>query len=184
MNDPLIASPEALLAWYADMGVDDVSAATPVDIFSWTTPTQMPTATPAQRREKPVFQPKTATVAPVDEAVKKAEKIAAACQTCEELEKAVQNFEDCTLKAGATNTVFADGHYGAPLMVIGEAPGRDEDRVGKPFVGRAGQLLDKMLGAIDHSRNDKHFDFKCCFSGGRRATELRRPQNRDLSPVC
>src|SRR5690606_20658015 len=56
------------------------------------------------------------------------------------------------LKAGARNTVFSDGVPGARLLVIGEAPGRDEDALGKPFVGRAGQLLDKMLAAIGRSR--------------------------------
>ena len=70
----------------------------------------------------------------------------------EELANAVAAFDACPLKAGARNTVFADGVFGADLLVIGEAPGRDEDRIGKPFVGRAGQLLDKMLAAIDRSR--------------------------------
>ena len=61
---------------------------------------------------------------------------------------------DCELKPGARHFVFADGTAGAPLMVVGEAPGRDEDIQGKPFVGAAGQLLDRMLAAIGRDRTD------------------------------
>jgi DNA polymerase len=61
-------------------------------------------------------------------------------------------FEHCDLKKGARNLVFSDGNPAAPVMIVGEAPGRDEDYAGKPFVGRAGQLLDRMLTAIGLSR--------------------------------
>src|SRR5206468_10143970 len=61
-------------------------------------------------------------------------------------------FDDCPLKRTATNTVFLDGNPAAPVMIIGEAPGADEDRIGRPFVGRAGQLLDRMLAAIGLDR--------------------------------
>ena len=64
----------------------------------------------------------------------------------------MQAFEGCALKQGARNLVFADGNPAARLMVIGEAPGRDEDLAGLPFVGRSGQLLDRMLAAIGLSR--------------------------------
>lgn len=65
----------------------------------------------------------------------------------------IEGFAGCPLKKTATHTVFADGLAGAPLMVIGEAPGAEEDRQGLPFVGRAGQLLDRMLAAIGLNRN-------------------------------
>ena len=78
--------------------------------------------------------------------------LAASATTLEELAEAMRNWEGSDLKAGARNFVFSDGLAGARLMVIGEAPGADEDRVGKPFVGRAGQLLDRMLAAIGLSR--------------------------------
>jgi DNA polymerase len=67
----------------------------------------------------------------------------------------VAGFEGCALRRTATNTVFADGTAGATLMIIGEAPGAEEDRLGLPFVGRSGQLLDRMLAAIgfDRKRN-------------------------------
>ena len=106
----------------------------------------------APRPQTALFTP--AEAAPtVAEAAAQAARIAAACESFEALEQAVTAFEGCPLKAGARNTVFADGVPGAELLVIGEAPGRDEDRTGKPFVGRAGQLLDRMLAAIDRSRD-------------------------------
>jgi DNA polymerase len=75
-----------------------------------------------------------------------------AARSLAELEAAVRGFAGCALKRTATNTVFADGAAGAPLMVIGEAPGADEDRLGRPFVGRSGQLLDRMLAAVGFDR--------------------------------
>lgn len=78
--------------------------------------------------------------------------LAAACRTVAELEQAVRLYDGCGLKKTATNTVFADGNPSARLMFIGEAPGGDEDRQGKPFVGLSGKLLDRMLQAIGHDR--------------------------------
>ena len=68
----------------------------------------------------------------------------------------VAGFDGCGLKRTATNTVFADGNPAAPIMIIGEGPGADEDRIGRPFVGRAGQLLDRMLAAIGLDRQGVH----------------------------
>lgn len=78
---------------------------------------------------------------------------AGAAQTLAELRKALETFEGCPLKQTATHTVFADGNPDAPLMVVGEAPGRDEDRLGLPFVGESGKLLDRMLAAIGITRD-------------------------------
>jgi DNA polymerase len=78
--------------------------------------------------------------------------IAAAASTLEELKSAMEAFDGGLLKRSAKNTVFADGIAGSELMVIGEAPGAEEDQTGKPFVGTSGQLLDKMLAAIGRSR--------------------------------
>jgi DNA polymerase len=75
-------------------------------------------------------------------------------RTMNELAAALAGFDGCTLKATAKNTCFFRGAPQARLMLIGEAPGRDEDLAGQPFVGRAGQLLDKMLAAI--GLNDQH----------------------------
>lgn len=134
----------ALLRWYVDAGVDEAVAPTPIDRF-------------APRPAAIAKQPPITVIAPTrqpsaDEAIELARKAAAASSTFEELASAIAAFDGCPLKPGARNTVFADGVPGAPLLVVGEAPGRDEDAIGKPFVGRAGQLLDKMLAAIGRSR--------------------------------
>ena len=84
--------------------------------------------------------------------VEDARELARRCATIAELEEAVRAFEGCALKRTAKNTVFADGVAGAPLMIVGEAPGADEDRLGKPFVGVSGQLLDRMFAALGMSR--------------------------------
>ena len=73
--------------------------------------------------------------------------------TLGELEEFIKNFNSCALKQKATQAVFADGNPSANIMLIGEAPGVEEDKFGKPFVGRAGKLLDKMLSAIKLNRN-------------------------------
>jgi uracil-DNA glycosylase family 4 len=83
-----------------------------------------------------------------------ATEAARACKTIPELEAAIKAFEGCTLKATATNTVIARGNPQAPLMIVGEAPGRDEDAQGLPFVGESGQLLDKMLKAIGRDESN------------------------------
>ena len=75
-----------------------------------------------------------------------------ACKTLSELKQAVLDFDGCDLKHTAINTVFCDGNPDADIMLIGEAPGAQEDEQGKPFVGRSGQLLDKMMGAIGLDR--------------------------------
>ncbi len=78
--------------------------------------------------------------------------IAAKCNTLAELRTALEAFDGGALKKNATHTVFADGNANARIMFIGEAPGRDEDRAGLPFVGRAGKLLDKMVAPIGLDR--------------------------------
>lgn len=87
------------------------------------------------------------------EARRKAEELAYNANTLEELKAALQSFEGCSLKATAINTVFADGVPTADVMFVGEAPGADEDRLGKPFVGQSGQLLDKFLSWAGFSRD-------------------------------
>jgi uracil-DNA glycosylase len=89
--------------------------------------------------------------APAD-ALSEARALAAEARTFEDLAAAITRFDGCALKESARRTVTHDGVVGAPVMVIGEAPGADEDRLGKPFVGVSGQLLDKMLAAIGLSR--------------------------------
>ena len=96
--------------------------------------------------------PASAITAPTDEAARSAAEAAAGARTLEELRAALEAFNGCGLKATATQLVFADGAPNAPIMLVGEAPGGDEDRIGRPFVGRAGQLLDRMLASIGLDR--------------------------------
>jgi len=107
------------------------------------------------------------------DAVAAAQHAAAQAHDLAGLRAAMDAFEHCDLRRGARQLVFADGVPGAPLMIIGEAPGRDEDREGKPFVGRAGQLLDLMLAAIDRSRTVDTYITN--------VIPWRPPQNRDPS---
>jgi len=82
----------------------------------------------------------------------RAAALAAAADSLDALREAIAAFDGSSLRETATNLVFEDGVRGAPLMLIGEAPGSDEDRLGKPFVGASGQLLDRMLASIGLSR--------------------------------
>jgi uracil-DNA glycosylase len=165
-------SPAAVLKWYADHGVDEAIGEEPVDRFA-APPAQAAMAAPAAAPALPAAAPATAPAAPrprtpapapaivrapvpleSPQLVEDARALAQRCTSIEELEAAVRAFEGCALKRTAKNTVFADGVPGAPLMIVGEAPGADEDRVGKPFVGVSGQLMDLMLGAIGRSRGE------------------------------
>lgn len=90
---------------------------------------------------------------PDQAAIHDAKALAKSAHSLDQLRNIVAQFQGCNLKTAAKNTVFSDGNPQAPIMLVGEAPGRDEDRQGRPFVGRAGQLLDKMLSAIALDRN-------------------------------
>ena len=139
--DPAAAA-RALLAFWRAAGVDmDLAEAV------YAAPKA---AAPAPKREAPIAAPrlKKVAAAPVDAA----RALAARAQTVAELRAAVEQFDGCALKATARNTVFSDGPEDAPVLIIGEAPGKDEDEQGKPFVGRSGQLLDRMLAQIGLSR--------------------------------
>ncbi|MBI1366925.1 MAG: uracil-DNA glycosylase [Alphaproteobacteria bacterium] len=158
MNEPISReAARALLHWYRDMGVDEAVAAVPADFFAFAAPESRPAEPVRPARAQAPAAPATPVFSaektvPADEAVRLAEAAARAAETHDALAAAVAAFEACPLRAGARSTVFCDGAPGAPLLVIGEAPGREEDRVGLPFVGRAGQLLDRMLAAIGRSR--------------------------------
>lgn len=119
---------------------------------------------PAQLAEAPAARPTPIpTMAPAtptspglvpEGLVKAAVTVAAQAESIEALRTAVEGFEDCGLKHTATNTVFADGNPDAQVMLIGEAPGAQEDRQGVPFVGPSGQLLDLMLASIGLKREE------------------------------
>jgi DNA polymerase len=155
----------ALLRWYVDNGVDEAIGEAPVDRFAL--PPPVPAAvtpaasSPASRAPTPMRAPSTPSTplpprAPVPlespQLVEDARALAESCSTLAELEAAIRGFDSCALKRTAKNTVFADGTPGAPVMIVGEAPGADEDRLGKPFVGVSGQLMDRMMAAIGLTR--------------------------------
>lgn len=102
-----------------------------------------------------------------------ARSIAASIESLEELYAAIEAFDGCALKTTAKNTVIADGIAGAPVMLLGEAPGAEEDRQGKPFIGRSGQLLDLMLGSVGLSRQENAYISNIMF--------WRPPGNRNPS---
>ena len=108
-----------------------------------------------------------------------AAQIAAEARDLGQLQRAVENFELCQLKRGAKTTVFADGDPAARVMIIGEAPGRDEDIRGLPFVGRAGKLLDKMFASIGMTRDSADSAASFYITN---ILPWRPPQNRDPLP--
>ncbi len=120
-----------------------------------------PLASPSAARPSParpspagpsIVAPPGALSESLAEAAQSARQLAAGAETIAALGALVAGFDLCPLKRTATNTVFIDGNPAAPIMLIGEAPGADEDRIGRPFVGRSGQLLDRMLAAIGLDR--------------------------------
>src|SRR5512137_837905 len=143
-----------LLDFYTEAGVDALLGEDPVNRFA---AAEAP-APPARMTQKaawlPALEPRAATSAPPapDEAAMAARAAAKSVKTLDELRVILDKFEGCSLKATATQLVFADGNPTARLMFVGEAPGRDEDIEGLPFVGRSGKLLDRMLAAIGLDR--------------------------------
>jgi uracil-DNA glycosylase family 4 len=106
----------------------------------------------AARSAPALVTPPAALAESPAEAAQSARLLASGAETIEALAGLVANFDLCPLKRTATNTVFMDGNPDSRIVIVGEAPGAEEDRTGRPFVGRAGQLLDRMLAAIDLDR--------------------------------
>ncbi len=150
MNPDALSSPAEILRWYVDAGVDECIGDDPIDRFAAPAAAPAPVAAPVERVAPAVarapLQPPTATGAT-------AAHLASAATTVEELRAAVEAYDGCSLKQFASRTVFSDGNPQSRLMVIGEAPGEDEDRQGKPFVGVSGKLLDRMLNSIGYTRD-------------------------------
>jgi len=149
----------ALLHWYVEMGADEVIAAEPANRFAPApaVATPIPASVPRPQAAPAVAAaPPKALTESLAEAGQWARRLAAGAETVAALAALVATFDGCGLKRTATNTVFADGNPAAPVMIIGEGPGADEDRIGRPFVGRAGQLLDRMLAAIQLDRQRVH----------------------------
>ena len=154
----------ALLEWYTLAGVDQAIDHAPRDRYR-----EAADALAAAAEHSPALEPEPAvarapapapppvlpaeSLLPPGDATWSAQEIAGACTSLDQLVAAVRAFDGCALKRTATNTVIGDGNPQAALMIVGEAPGAEEDRQGLPFVGPAGRLLDRMLAAIGLDRS-------------------------------
>lgn len=159
----------ALLAFWRAAGVDmdeaeAVYAAAPAP----------PAASARPAAPPPPAAPRLKRSPAADSSLENARALAAAAKTISELRAAVEGFDGCALKATARNTVFADGALEAEVLLLGEAPGKDEDEQGKPFVGRSGQLLDRMLAQIGLDRKSNILISNTIY--------WRPPGNRDPTP--
>jgi uracil-DNA glycosylase family 4 len=159
----------AALRWLINCGADEAIGDVPVNRLLAPAPApQKLSVTPPPEKPGPISQ-----APPVSFGVESAGRIAASCSSLAELKAALMAFEGCELKRHATNTVFADGNPAGGIMFIGEAPGAEEDRQGLPFVGRAGQLLDRMLASIGLDRRKVYIT---------NIVNWRPPANREPSP--
>lgn len=151
---------QALLRWYAEAGLSDATGrqardwlAAPQGVAEGSDPDQAPLLARADdpAQTAPPAPPSASNGA--TESVSHAHRIAKACANLDELRAALAAFDGCALRESATNLVFADGNPASEVMLVGEAPGREEDLKGLPFVGRSGHLLDRMLAAIGLDRS-------------------------------
>ncbi|MGM0585177.1 MAG: uracil-DNA glycosylase [Pseudomonadota bacterium] len=144
----------AALAWQLELGADEAIGESACDRFAESAAAQAAresAGAPAMAGGG-APAPRPAAEARGGTPEQEARAMAAACGDLAALHEAIRGFDRCALKKGARHTVICDGSPAARVMIVGEAPGRDEDRAGRPFVGRSGQLLDRMLGAIGLSR--------------------------------
>ena len=169
------------LAWQVELGATDAIADAAVDR------TALPDRAPWQARPAQpaaparTTEPAPATPAPEAEVdpVEAAKAAAGAAQTLADLRAAMGAYPHCPLRHGARQLVFCDGRPGARVMIVGEAPGREEDEQGKPFVGRAGRLLDRMFAPIGLSRESPDLQHALYITN---ILPWRPPQNRDPKP--
>lgn len=195
------SSPESfglheLLAFYADAGVDDALLEEAPDRFAEAQAAKA--AAEARRASQPTSgnapvagggsSPRSAPPTPAPMAARaapsaaipdegqaaRARELAGKAATLQELREIMESFDGCNLRMTAKSMVFADGNPEADLMLVGEAPGRDEDLQGLPFVGRSGKLLDRMLAAIGRDRTSAYIS---------NVIPWRPPGNRDPSPL-
>ena len=147
-----------MLRQHVEAGCTDMLAEAPVNQFAAPEIKPELTSDSAPPRDNSHVQPAAPVTTPLaipqvpPETCIDTHDLAASADSLDDLRTTIDNFDGCALKKTAKNTVFCDGVAGAKIMLIGEAPGQDEDRQGKPFVGRSGQLLDTMLAAIGITR--------------------------------
>lgn len=169
-----------LLRFYAEAGVDEPLLDEPVNRFA---PAPQPSRGPVEREPRqerqPIAAPPAALPAPPlavpDEAqAARARELAREAGTLDELRAILEQFDGCNLKFTAKQLVFCDGNPQADLMLVGEAPGSEEDRSGLPFVGRSGKLLNLMLAAIGRDRDSAYIA---------NVVPWRPPGNRTPTPL-
>ena len=178
----------AALAWQVDLGVAEVVGDAPLNRYELPESLKPAPALPAVARTAPAGAGPTgaepAVAAPSrqigEDAVALARHLAAQAGTLAEVQAAVAGFEECDLKRGAKSLVFGDGNPQARVLLLGEAPGREEDQEGRPFVGRAGQMLDRMFAAIGLSRTSPDPAHSVYIFN---VLPWRPPQNRDPEPA-
>jgi len=164
----------ALLDWQIELGADEAIGDDPVNRFEVEVAPKPKPARPAQADAPPPV-----TAEPEIDAVAIARSMAEAAPDLPALKAALEAFDHCPLKETARNLVFSDGNPAARVMIVGEAPGKEEDVQGKPFVGRAGQLLDRMFAAIGLNRMSDEAASALYITN---MLPWRPPQNRDPSP--
>ena len=175
------------LEWYADNGVTDAVLDEVIDRTEIVEKAPV-ISVPATAQEQTQTQNQTQTQGFAEtqaflgksDAYEEALKLAKAASNLEELRESITAFDGIAIKKTATNMVFADGNPQAKIMVVGEAPGADEDRLGKPFVGVSGQLLDRILKCIDLDRNEEDAEKSVYISN---ILNWRPPGNRTPSPA-
>lgn len=177
-----------LLLFYADSGVDDALVDEAVDRFAVVEPPRapraearpVPEAAPvdpqraAAYADVPASQPRIQASVPDEGKSESARLLAREAASLAHLRACLERFDGCNLKFTAKNLVFGDGNGEADIMFVGEAPGRDEDIEGRPFVGRSGQLLDRMLVAIGLDRTSAYIT---------NVIPWRPPGNRTPTPI-
>ena len=166
----------AALEWLQELGALDPMLDAPLNRYDLAE-REAPAPRPAEARRPTAPQPAaTPEIAPKIDPVAIAQEMARRAPTLEALREAITAYPHCDLKKGARNTVFADGNPKARVMIVGEAPGRDEDQQGLPFVGRAGQLLDRMFAAIGLGRTSPDSERALYISN---VMPWRPPSNRE-----
>ena len=163
-----LKSAKALLEWHAELGISEAISERPINRFESKVEANLGPKT-SEPKDNPV------NIIP-DNPTEEAVMVSANAKNLSELKAAIENFPHCDLKYGARNAVFSAGSPSAKIMIIGEAPGREEDFQGEPFVGSAGQLLDKMLFSIGLSREGSDADKSVYITN---VMPWRPPENRE-----
>jgi uracil-DNA glycosylase len=172
----------AALAWQVELGACEAIGEVPVNRYEAAVQSGAAATQPPGSRALPPAPPPRAAPDPATElaiAVAEAQAAAALAGDLAGLRAALDDYRHCELRKGAKSLVFADGNPAARVLVLGEAPGRDEDIEGRPFVGRAGQLLDRMFAAIGMGRDHPDPASALYITN---VMPWRPPQNRDPEP--